>query len=158
MTLQDLGSIGEFVAAIATLVTLVYLALQIRQNTRSIRTSAYQETSRDIAESIDRLATDPEIARIWLAGARDYESLSREDRQRFGFYLTAVMRRYENLLYQAEEVPLDPAAWEGVRELFLHTMSRPGVASWWKISHHLFNRQLRDVVEREVAKRRGPAA
>jgi hypothetical protein len=36
VTIQDLGSIGEFVAAIATLATLVYLAVQIRQNTRTL--------------------------------------------------------------------------------------------------------------------------
>ena len=42
MTLEDLGNVGEFTAAIATLVTLVYLALQIRQNTRSVRSAAYQ--------------------------------------------------------------------------------------------------------------------
>ena len=33
VTIQDLGSIGEFVAAIATVATLVYLAIQIRSNT-----------------------------------------------------------------------------------------------------------------------------
>lgn len=33
MTIQDLGSLGELIAAIATVVTLVYLAAQIRQNT-----------------------------------------------------------------------------------------------------------------------------
>jgi hypothetical protein len=36
MTLQDLGSIGEFVAAVATVATLAYLALQIRYNTKAI--------------------------------------------------------------------------------------------------------------------------
>jgi hypothetical protein len=40
MTIQDLGSIGELVAAIATVATLVYLALQIRQNTESVKLSA----------------------------------------------------------------------------------------------------------------------
>lgn len=30
MTLQDLGYIGDLVAAIATIATLVYLAIQIR--------------------------------------------------------------------------------------------------------------------------------
>ena len=36
MNIQDLGSIGEFVAAIATIATLIYLALQIRQSSRSV--------------------------------------------------------------------------------------------------------------------------
>ena len=34
MNIQDLGSAGEFIAAIATLATLVYLASQIRQSTK----------------------------------------------------------------------------------------------------------------------------
>lgn len=33
MTVQELGSIGELIAAVATLATLIYLAIQIRQNT-----------------------------------------------------------------------------------------------------------------------------
>ena len=32
-TIQDLGAAGEFVGAIGVVVTLVYLAYQIRQNT-----------------------------------------------------------------------------------------------------------------------------
>jgi hypothetical protein len=33
MSLEDLGNIGEFVAAAAVIVSLIYLAMQIRQNT-----------------------------------------------------------------------------------------------------------------------------
>ncbi len=40
MTLQDLGNIGEFVAAIGVIISLVYLARQIRQNTESVRAAA----------------------------------------------------------------------------------------------------------------------
>ena len=40
MTIQDLGSIGELVAAIATIATLAYLAIQIRQNTHTVRAAA----------------------------------------------------------------------------------------------------------------------
>ena len=37
MTLSELGAIGEFVGSILTIVTLVYLAVQVRQNTRHTR-------------------------------------------------------------------------------------------------------------------------
>ncbi len=37
MTIQDLGALGEFLGSIAVLATLVYLALQTRQNTMAIR-------------------------------------------------------------------------------------------------------------------------
>ena len=36
MTIMELGAIGEFVGAIGVVVTLAYLAVQIRQNTRAM--------------------------------------------------------------------------------------------------------------------------
>lgn len=39
MTLMELGALGEFVGAIAVVVTLVYLAIQIRQNTQAMEES-----------------------------------------------------------------------------------------------------------------------
>jgi hypothetical protein len=39
MSLQDLGSIGELLAAIATIATLVYLAREIHQNTKSVQST-----------------------------------------------------------------------------------------------------------------------
>jgi hypothetical protein len=42
MSLEDLGNIGEFVAAAAVIVSLIYLAVQIRQNTKSLRASTFQ--------------------------------------------------------------------------------------------------------------------
>ena len=40
-TLQDLGSLGEFVGAIGVVVSLVYLAQQMRQNTTSVRAASF---------------------------------------------------------------------------------------------------------------------
>ncbi len=36
MTIQDLGALGELLGAVAVLATLIYLALQTRQNTMAI--------------------------------------------------------------------------------------------------------------------------
>lgn len=44
MTIQELGSIGELLGALATIVTLAYLATQIRQNTKAARVSSLQHT------------------------------------------------------------------------------------------------------------------
>ena len=81
MTIQDLGSIGELVAAIATVVTLVYLAVQIRQNTKMIGASLAQ-AHRDARNDTTRfLATDPETARVYRHGLRDPDSLGDTPKQ-----------------------------------------------------------------------------
>ncbi len=42
MTIQDLGAIGSLIASIGVVVSLIYLAVQLRQNTQGIRTAAHQ--------------------------------------------------------------------------------------------------------------------
>lgn len=54
MNLSDLASISEIVGSIAILVTLVFLALQIRQNTRAIEASASQDADRNFEAPLVR--------------------------------------------------------------------------------------------------------
>ena len=45
MSLQELGGLGEFIGAIAVVISLIYLAAQIRQNTRALNSSSYAQTA-----------------------------------------------------------------------------------------------------------------
>ena len=58
MTIQDLGSLGELIAAVATIATLVYLAMQIRQNTKQVRASTFQGVSRGWQEFLYTISSD----------------------------------------------------------------------------------------------------
>lgn len=83
MTLQDLGSIGELLAAAATVVTLVYLAIQIRSNTRAVKSAAAQSVHEAFATWYRMLAADAPLAQLVTNGLRDYASLSEGDKARF---------------------------------------------------------------------------
>jgi len=83
MTIQDLGSIGELVAAVATVATLAYLAISIRQNTRALRSSVHHALSDSHAHYNLLLAQDADLAKLFNAGAADLDALSPEDRHRF---------------------------------------------------------------------------
>ena len=58
MNIQDLGSLGEFIAAIATLGTLIYLAIQIRQNNLIAKEQAHYHMLQNQVSYYDRLAQD----------------------------------------------------------------------------------------------------
>ena len=81
--LEDLGNLGDFIGGLAVVVTLLYLTLQIRQNTASVRAATVQSAAQANAELLDRFASDPELLRIYQAGTRAFESISPEDRLRF---------------------------------------------------------------------------
>lgn len=73
MSIQDLGSIGEFIAAIATILTLVYLALQIRQNTAVSRAAAAQEVLKAHRLLIREVLTlNPEVENVFIRGIHSF--------------------------------------------------------------------------------------
>jgi hypothetical protein len=151
LTLQDLGSLGEFIAAIATLVTLVYLAAQIRQNTNGVRSATSASISDALSRGTETLSSDPELTRIWFLGRENYESLTDEEQLRFGVYLLTYFRRLENAFYQMERGFVDPDHWQTTERFFANIMSHPGVLHYWKRSKPQFSDRFQRFVDARIS-------
>lgn len=152
MNWEAIGAISEMIGAVGVILTLVYLAIQIRQNTGVVRTSTFHEAIRDQAKGMDQLNADPELNRIFYDGLDNFDSLTKEEKRRFATYLTSVLRRYESMVYQTESGTLDLEAWSGIREHLKYVLSQPGSIIWWENARNLFNPQLRDFVENQLNK------
>ena len=58
MTLDQMGNVGEVVAALATVATLIYLAGQLRQNTRALKATAFQAVVSEMGSNVQNLIDD----------------------------------------------------------------------------------------------------
>ncbi len=151
MTLQDLGSIGEFVAAIATLITLIYLAAQIRQNTKSVRTSTYQAVLDSSRSDTELILANPQLERIYRLGRRNYDDLKDDERPVFRMLLTQLLLNYESLFLQLRHGIIDEDFWRGRQQLLRALLAQPGVRKWWAgqgaFHHRYFATEFHDLVE-----------
>ena len=131
MTIQELGSLGEFVAAVATIATLIYLALQIRHNTDSVRISAEMNVSHQMGDWIAQGINDPEIGRLWDKAADDSGSLSDDEMRRWIWYVSHLFLIYEGQynLYRRGHIPED--TWLSKLNVLVGLMRNPAVKSWW---------------------------
>jgi hypothetical protein len=126
MSVQDLGSIGELIAAIATLGTLIYLAIQIRQNTATIQLSAERGVWGDGQEWMSRIVENPELADLYRRGMRG-DSLEPNDRLRFRLLLGMLFQHW-NHAYEAGQFRIvDNSNIKGV-------LSQPGGLQYWRNS------------------------
>ena len=75
MNWEAIGAIGEILGAIAVLVTLVYLAAQIRQNSRFVKAATYHSTSRARNEFNFAVAMTPELSALLVRARDDSTSL-----------------------------------------------------------------------------------
>jgi hypothetical protein len=148
--LEDLGNLGDFVGGIAVVVTLIYLAFQIRQNTTSVEAATIQAASQAFAEIVDSFARDPELITLFLKGSRDYEILSPEERQRFAAIMGSMLHRFEGLVILSDRGLLPPRSWDGAVNRLRGTFALPGTLAWWNRGSHVFNSRLQTWVEEEV--------
>ncbi len=153
MDIQVLGAWGEFLGGIAVILTLVYLAIQIRQNTTSVRVSSFQSVTSQIADLNLAVLEHEEVAAIVNSGDEKLDELSQSDGRRYACYQSAWFRHYENLHYQNTLGMLPDQHWRAFQRLLSNRMRRPGVASWWEQGNLAFSRDFREVVEsaREAA-------
>lgn len=88
MNIQDLGSIGELIGAVATVGTLIYLALQVRANTRALQATSIQtmmDGPRD--RIVQPTIQSRDIADLHARGLTSFEDLDETDRVRFTWFL-----------------------------------------------------------------------
>ena len=149
MNWEALGAIGEIVRGIAVVVTLGYLAVQIRQNTRSTRASMFQSLVEQIVNFNTTFTQDPELGRVYFAGLEDLDGLSEADRTRMAFALFSHFQIFQSMFYQHRLFTIEPDYWESWRELILMYYSLPGVQRWWQIRQNVFSKAFRDFLESE---------
>ena len=135
MTLQDIGSVGELVGAIATVATLAYLAVQIRHNTRGLDQNSvlmrmsFESQLRGEGQQLRSLiASDPELASIWRKGLAGGADLDRAQRDRFELLIINVL----NML-KAEYDGLGRGLATDHRATYLFLVAgTPGFRQWWQ--------------------------
>ena len=114
MNLNDLANLGQIIGAVAVVVSLIYVALQIRQNTNAIRSAAAQTVHEHFASWYRLVAADPDLSQIVVNGLRDYSSLSEMQRARFiATYMVFVSYSQNAFLKMAREIAR-PATVDGM--------------------------------------------
>jgi hypothetical protein len=147
MTLQDLGNIGEFLGSIGVIASLVYLAIGIRQNTRSVRSSAYQAAVTSSVDVAATIATSEVLPDALSKGFRDFATLKGPERLRFAAYAYGLFRSYENLYYQHGQGSIESDLWLGFRNMLLRDIKTPGLAAWWDSQPNIFSPEFQRYVD-----------
>jgi hypothetical protein len=138
LDITTLAAWGEFIGGIAVVVSLIYLASQIRysreqmsQNSKLIAAQTTAATSQVRLMTYALIVQDPEVARIWWDGLDDRDSLSEADRRRFDpLYTMAFHSDGQQFQFQRDGVG-SPAQWELVEAGLRRAAQRPGVRQWF---------------------------
>jgi len=156
MTLSDLGSIGEFISSIGVIVTLIYLAIQLKQNTEAMRESqriarvdAMTTKNELIERSSAQAAINPEILELRLRAKKEgVGGLSELETARLVSWEAARAMRLESQFFQWENGLLDDDYYDQFRRAISNS------APLWKALGLDYGRPtFRDAVDRILSER-----
>ena len=153
MNLNDLANIGQVIGAVAVVVSLFYVAHQIRQNTNAVRSATAQAVHEHFANWYQLVAADSELSKIVATGLRDYGSLSEEERVRFIATFMSFLSYSQNAFLKWREKLLAPPLWMGWELVIMNLVCAPGGKAFWKDRGYMFGEEFRRHVEDDLMKR-----
>jgi hypothetical protein len=133
--LDALGNIGDFVGGIAVIVTLIYLAVQVRHNTRSTKLASMQSTML-AAQNVGILpAQDRGLARVVRLGMTTPDALDDDEFQQFRYFLMSMLRVHEDMFVQHKAGVIDDETWLARASSLKTIFSTPGGRKIWDASN-----------------------
>jgi len=138
MNWEAIGAIGDFVGGLAVVLTLIYVAFQVRQNSRymdqnsrALEVSTYHAAGEGFNRWSALLVQDEAVARIWQRGVAG-EELDAAGKLRFNALANMLFTTLENNFHQLQlgshsrnTLELSKSHWE-------RFLTSPGGSAWWK--------------------------
>ncbi|HEX4881328.1 MAG TPA: hypothetical protein VFV18_03175 [Porticoccaceae bacterium] len=147
MSLEDIYFVSQIVSALALIVSLLFVGIQIRQNTLSTQTARHQSIVQAISDWSREVALNNDIANLMVRGSANFEQLDPVQRLQFALLHVALFRNYENIFYQHAQGAIDDHVWEGWAYRMRATFVLPGVRAWWTPQRDSYSDAFRDFLE-----------
>ena len=152
MNWDAIGAIGEIVGAAAVVITLIYLAVQLKQNTAAMRSSTFQSISSTLAQNMEVLTTTPGMPALLLKANAGLETLTGEERVQFSSFCLMSHRRIESIFVQKSLGALDQGLAEGFERSILLAYGHRGYREWWNSSKSAFSTEFAAWVDMHIVK------
>ena len=146
MNWDAIGAAGEWFGAIAVVATLFYLAIQIRQNTNSIRGQTEMDYTKETIAWVARISADPELQEIWQKGVAG-ETMTSAERSRYMWFNTEWFYLCEGMYRQYKRGLLDEAAWQTLADALVTFIVEDDILrDWWDSGASIFSQDYKDAL------------
>ena len=152
MNWEALGAIANLLAALGVIATLIYLAIQIQQNTKAVRSSSIQNLVQSLSTTAQAAVENKDIIPLLLKANTGAGALTEEERTQLHFWFIMSIRRFEGVYFQRNLGFVDAAVIEGFERSHIAILASKSGQAWWTTSKEIFNSGFVSYVE-ELLKR-----
>ena len=145
--LESLANLGEIIGAVAVVVSLIYLAVQVRQNTQAQRTENFSRALDRVAALQAALSQDSEASVIFAKGVADPTKLTPKERMQFTWAMYELFGAFEFMFLASKTNAIPEEIWQRWSSAVAFWLSFSGVQVWWKVRPIPFTDSFSSYVE-----------
>lgn len=135
MTISELGSIGELIAAIATIFTLLYLAIQIRVSRNTAVADTERQIMRDWTGHLSSLYGTSDSTRVVITGLKEgLSSLSKNEAMMFSARLSELVQYYWSAKLMVRKGLINEEISNYMRTTIAMVLQTKGGREWWVLT------------------------
>jgi len=147
LSLSEWASVAEVFGAVAVVVTLIYVGLEVNDSARAVRSASATDMASQAHDWYLEVAMDPAARALMLKGQNDPDSLTPEERLGFMYMIHAFAVVVQNSWYLAQEGTLDEELEQTLTNTIANVRELPGFLAFWESRQNLFKPAFREFMD-----------
>jgi hypothetical protein len=156
--LGNAGTIGQLAAVFVGIPSLIYLAIQIREQTKERRQSAVNALTVQWGDLTKVLHDSAEFSAIYLRGVQSFSDLDPVSKLRFSAFNNRFFKNFEGMYFSRCDGLLSASLWGEIERTMSDMIAYPGIRQWWETRKHWHTEEFGCIVDAIIAKGDEPKA
>ena len=153
-----LTAIGQLATVCIGVPSIIYFAIQLREQNRERRQSAVNALTEQWGELTKALHESPEFTALYLRGVQSFHDLDAVSKLRFSAFQNRFFKNFEGMYYSRQEGILTTDLWSEIERTMSDFLAYKGIQDWWQTRRHWHTEAFADVVDDIIARGGKPTA
>ena len=155
MNWEAIGVVAEMISAAAVVISLVYLAVQLRHTARQTTADNLQATVERWVGALTSAMRSEEDADFLRRALHDYAALSPPQKARLHTFMLDLVAPFQAIHAKHESGLVDPRFWETIRVDMAAWFKCPGMLSLWEEAKFAYPPYLVEEIDRAIEEHQG---
>jgi hypothetical protein len=147
MTLEQYYYIAELVAAVALIISLIYVGIQVRLSAKATQAATAQSYVDTMNSYVGLINSSRNLAKVLHGGANGLDNLQDEEVIQFCAFHDQCFITFEAFYFEWKHGLLAEQLWDTYHHVIISLLVQPGQQEYWQMRRHWYDDEFQGYVE-----------
>ena len=147
---EAVQAVSEALGLIFVVGSLIFVGLQIQQNTQAAKIEAVQNVAAEWRAVIQGTASNNQLSDVVIRGGLEYDSLTMSELAQFNSFMGSIFYVAASAHFHYEKAVLDDDMFNGIRNQLRLFCGMPGVREFWASRKVIFSHGFQQYFDQEI--------